>query len=146
MRYRDRTERGRFRCDRDDTRYGNVVAPPPTDVELFGRAYSAPIGISPIGGPGTGFRGRRNISPQPQAANIPYTLGVLSAITIEEARPGADVLWLQLYRFLKRTQDRLGLVRRAAEADVKALVLTWDTPVRTTRPRETKSGIMNRLS
>ena len=46
-------------------RYGNVVAPPPTDVELFGRAYRAPIGISPIGGPGTGFPGRRNISPQP---------------------------------------------------------------------------------
>ena len=38
-------------------RYGNVVSPPPTDTELFGRRYSAPIGISPIGGPGTGFPG-----------------------------------------------------------------------------------------
>ena len=34
-------------------RYGKVVAPPPADCTLFGRAYSAPIGIAPIGGPGT---------------------------------------------------------------------------------------------
>ena len=82
-------------------RYGNVVAPPPTDVELFGRAYSAPIGISPIGGPGTGFPGaEKYFAAAAQAANIPYTLGVLSAITIEEAAVLApDVLWLQLYRF-----------------------------------------------
>ena len=39
-------------------RYGNVVSPPPTDIELFGRAYGAPFGISPIGGPGTGFPAR----------------------------------------------------------------------------------------
>ena len=127
-------------------RYGNVVAPPPTDVELFGRAYSAPIGISPIGGPGTGFPGaEKYFAAAAQAANIPYTLGVLSAITIEEAAVLApDVLWLQLYRF-PGNEHRIGLdlVRRAEEADVKALILTWDTPVRTTRPRETKSGIMN---
>ena len=123
-------------------RYGNVVAPPPTDVELFGRAYSAPIGISPIGGPGTGFPGaEKYFAAAAQAANIPYTLGVLSAITIEEAAVLApDVLWLQLYRF-PGNEHRIGLdlVRRAEEADGKALVLTWDTTIRTTRPRETKS-------
>ena len=68
-------------------RYGNVVRPPPTDITLFGKPYSAPIGIAPIGG--------------------------------------------------------LDLVRRAGEAGINALVLTWDTPVRTTRPREVKSGIMS---
>ena len=67
-------------------RYGNVVAPPPTDIELFGVPYNAPIGISPIGGPGTGFPGaERFLARAAQAAGIPYTLGVLSAITIEEA-------------------------------------------------------------
>ncbi len=37
----------------------------------------------------------------------------------------------------------IDLARRAAAAGVKALVLTIDTPTRTVRPRETKSGIVN---
>ena len=127
-------------------RYGNVISPPPTDVELFGQPYSAPVGIAPIGGPGTGFPGAETyFAGAAQAAKIPYTLGVLSAITIEQAAQMApDVLWLQLYRFA-RNEHKIGLdmVRRAAEAGVKVLMLTCDTPVRTTRPRETKSGIQN---
>jgi len=127
-------------------RYGKVISPPPTECELFGRRYSAPVGISPIGGPGTAFPGaERYLARAAQAARIPYTLGVLSAITIEQAAEIApDVLWLQLYRFA-RNEHRIGLdlVRRAAAAGVHALMLTFDTPVRTTRPREVKSGIMN---
>jgi L-lactate dehydrogenase (cytochrome) len=126
-------------------RYGNVVSPPPTDVKLFGRDYAAPVGIAPIGGPGTGFPGAETyFAKAAQAARIPYTLGVLSAITMEQAAELApDVLWLQLYRFA-RNEHRIGLdlVRRAEAAGVQALMLTWDTPVRTTRPREVKSGIM----
>jgi len=126
-------------------RYGNVVSPPPTDVELFGRPYSAPVGISPIGGPGTGFPGAETyFAKAAQAARVPYTLGVLSAITIEQAVELApDVLWLQLYRFA-RNDHKIGLdlVHRATAAGVHALMLTWDSPVRTTRPREVKSGIM----
>ncbi|MEE2760990.1 MAG: alpha-hydroxy acid oxidase [Pseudomonadota bacterium] len=127
-------------------RYGNVVSPPPTGVTIFDQSYSAPVGIAPIGGPGTGFPGAETyLAKAAQAAKIPYTLGVLSAITIEQAAKIApDVLWLQLYRF-SRNEHKIGLdlTRRASEAGVKALVLTCDTPVRTTRPRETKSGIMN---
>lgn len=126
-------------------RYGKLVSPPPTDTELFGRQYTAPVGISPIGGPGTGFPGAETyFAKAAQAARIPYTLGVLSAITMEQAAELApDVLWLQLYRF-SRNEHRIGLdlVRRAEAAGVNALMLTWDTPVRTTRPREVKSGIM----
>ena len=85
-------------------RYGRVVAPPPTNVTLFGKSYSAPVGISPIGGPGTGFPGAETyFATAAQAAGVPYTLGVLSAITIEQAATIApDVLWLQLYRFPRK--------------------------------------------
>ena len=126
-------------------RYGKVVAPPPTDVKLFGKEYSAPFGIAPIGGPGTGFPGAETyFAKAAQAAKIPYTLGVLSAITIEQAAALApDVLWLQLYRFPRNNHSiGLDLVKRAEGAGVQALMLTWDSPVRTTRPREVKSGIM----
>ena len=127
-------------------RYGRVIAPPPADTTLFGKAYAAPIGIAPIGGPGTAFPGAEvYLAKAAQAANVPYTLGLLSGLDIEKAAELApDVLWLQLYRFANN-DHKIGfdLVRRAEEANVNVLVLTIDTPTRTTRPREVKSGIMN---
>lgn len=127
-------------------RYGRVIAPPPADTTLFGQAYAAPVGISPIGGPGTAFPGAETyLARAAQAANVPYSLGLLSGIDIERAAELApDVLWLQLYRF-PRDDHRIGLdlTRRADEAGVKVLMLTIDTPTRTTRPREVKSGITN---
>ena len=127
-------------------RYGRVIAPPPADTTLFGKPYAAPIGIAPIGGPGTAFPGAETyLARAAQAVNVPYTLGLLSGIDIERAAELApDVLWLQLYRFSKNDHKiGLDLVRRAQEAGVNVLVLTVDTPTRTTRPREVKSGIMN---
>ena len=127
-------------------RYGRVIAPPPADTALFGKTYAAPIGIAPIGGPGTAYPGAETyLARAAQAANVPYTLGLLSGIDIEQAAEIApDVLWLQLYRFSKNDHKiGLDLVRRAEEAGVNVLVLTVDTPTRTTRPREVKSGIMN---
>jgi (S)-mandelate dehydrogenase len=126
-------------------RYGRVVQPPGCSTRLFGQDYAAPIGISPVGGPGTAFPGAETyLANAAQAARVPYTLGVLSGVTVERAAELApDVLWFQLYRF-HRDGHRIGLdlARRAAAAGVKALVLTIDTPTRTVRPRETKSGIV----
>ncbi len=127
-------------------RYGRVVAPPAAGMTLFGTAYAAPIGVAPIGGPGTGYPGAETyLAMAAQAARVPYTLGVLSGIDVERAAALApDVLWFQLYRFYK-DEHRIGmdLVRRATAAGAKALVLTFDTPIRTTRPREVKCGILN---
>ena len=125
-------------------KYGRVVAPPSAQTMLLGRSYSAPIGISPIGGPGTGYPGAEiYLARAAQAARVPYTLGVLSGITVEQAAEIApDVLWFQLYRFSNNNHAiGLDLVARAQACGVQALVLTIDTPTRTTRPRETKSGI-----
>lgn len=125
-------------------RYGRVIAPPPTDTTIFGRPYAAPVGVAPIGSPGTTFPGAETfMAKAAQAARVPYTLGVLSGIDIERAAEIApDVLWLQLYRF-SRDNHKIGLdlVRRAEAAGVHVLVLTLDTPTRTVRPREVKSGI-----
>ncbi len=127
-------------------RYGKVIAPPPADTMLFGRAYSAPVGIAPIGGPGTAFPGAETyFARAAQAARVPYTLGVLSGITVEDAAKIApDVLWYQLYRF-SNNDHKIGmdLVDRAQRSGVHVLVLTIDTPARTVRSREVKSGIVN---
>ena len=126
-------------------RYGKVVAPPPANCELFGRAYAAPIGVAPVGGPGTVYPGaERCLAKACQAARVPYTLGLLSGISFDEAaRLAPDVLWLQLYRFAKN-EHAIGfdLAKRADAAGVHVLMLTMDTPIRTTRTREVKSGIV----
>jgi L-lactate dehydrogenase (cytochrome) len=74
---------------------------------------------------------------------VPYALAVFSGITVEQAAQIApDVLWFQLYRF-PNDDHKIGmdLVRRAEAVGVQALVLTFDTPARVSRPRELKSGI-----
>jgi L-lactate dehydrogenase (cytochrome) len=56
-------------------RYGRVVAPPPADCVLFGRRFSAPLGVSPIGGPGTAFPGAElYLAQAAQAARIRKSL------------------------------------------------------------------------
>lgn len=126
-------------------RYGKVVSPPPADCVLFGRRYAAPIGVAPVGGPGTVYPGAETyLAKACQAAGVPYTLGLLSGITLDQAaRLAPDVLWFQLYRFA-RNDHAIGfdLAKRADAAGVHVLMLTIDTPIRTTRTREVKSGIV----
>ena len=127
-------------------RYGRVTEPSPTDAAVFGHTFSLPFGVAPIGSPGTAYPGAEAcFARAAQEANIPYVLGLLSGITIERAAELApDVAWLQLYRF-PRDEHRIGFdfVERARVAGIHALILTMDTPIRTTRPREVRSGIMS---
>ncbi len=125
-------------------RYGVMPTLPPTEVELFGRRYAAPIGIAPMGGPSIVWPGADLLMAKAaQRARVPYCLGVAGGATIEDvAQVAPDVFWLQLYRFW-HDDHKIGfdLVRRAQAADVKVLTLTLDVPVRTTRSRETYAGL-----
>jgi L-lactate dehydrogenase (cytochrome) len=125
-------------------RYGLINSLPPTDVTLFGTQYSAPIGIAPMGGPSLVWPAAdKLLAAAAQRVRVPYTLGVAGGATIEEiARIAPDVFWFQLYRFA-HGEHKIGydLVRRAEAAGVKALALTVDVPVRTTRSRETYAGL-----
>src|SRR5262245_45705950 len=125
-------------------RYGVMPALPPCDVELFGRHYAAPIGVPPMGGPSLVWPGADGFLAQAaQKARVPYVLGMVGGLTIEQAGELApDVLWFQLYRMARNDhQFGLDIVRRCEEAGVHVLVLTMDTPVRTTRPREVVVGL-----
>jgi L-lactate dehydrogenase (cytochrome) len=125
-------------------RYGVTTGLPPVDIELFGHRYAAPIGVAPMGGPSLVFPGAdRYLAAAAQRANVPYTLGLVGGMTVEQAAEIApDVLWFQLYR-CSRNEHAIGfdLVKRADAAGVKVLVLTLDVPVRTTRSREVAAGI-----
>jgi (S)-mandelate dehydrogenase len=125
-------------------RYGVMPSLPPCDVELFGRHYVAPIGISPMGGPAIVWPGADvYLARAAQRARVPYTLGIVGGATIEKiAEVAPDVFWFQLYR-AARNDHAIGfdLVRRAQAAGCHALVLTIDVPVRTTRAREVVVGL-----
>ena len=124
-------------------RYGVMPKLPPVDVELFGRKYSAPLGVAPMGSPIVVWPGAdKLLAKAAQRARVPYTLGVAGGATIEEiAEIAPDVMWLQLYRFAKNDHAiGFDLMRRADAAGVHVLMLTLDVPVRTVRSREVKVG------
>jgi L-lactate dehydrogenase (cytochrome) len=125
-------------------RYGVMPTLPPTEVELFGSRYAAPIGIAPMGGPSLVWPGADLLMAKAaQRARVPYTLGVAGGASIEEvAAVAPDVFWFQLYRFWQN-DHKIGfeLIARAQSAGVKAMTLTLDVPVRTTRSRESYAGL-----
>src|SRR5262245_56491919 len=125
-------------------RYGVMPSLPKCDVELFGRRYAAPVGIAPMGGPALVWPGAdRYMAQAAQKARVPYVLGTVGGLTIEEAAALApDVLWFQLYR-LARNDHALGfdLMRRAGAAGVKVFVMTVDVPVRSTGATEVVVGL-----
>jgi (S)-mandelate dehydrogenase len=125
-------------------RYGVMPKLPPVNVELFGRKYSAPLGVAPMGSPIVVWPGAdKLLAKAAQRARVPYTLGVAGGATIEEiAEIAPDVMWLQLYRFAKNDHAiGFDLMRRADAAGVHVLMLTLDVPVRTVRSREVKVGL-----
>jgi (S)-mandelate dehydrogenase len=125
-------------------RYGVVQEPPNLSCEIFGETYAAPFGVAPMGSPIIVWPGAdKLLATAAQRAKVPYVLGIVAGATIEEITQIApDVTWLQMYRFA-RDDHAVGwkLLERAKRANVKALMLTLDVPVRTVRPREAKVGL-----
>ena len=58
-------------------RYGVMPELPPVKVELFGRKYTAPLGVAPMGSPIVVWPGADKLfAKAAQRAGVPYTLGV----------------------------------------------------------------------
>lgn len=125
-------------------RYGLVNELPPVEATLFGTRYTAPIGVAPMGAPALVWAGGDLLlAKAAQRAGVPYTLSMAGGASPEEvAAVAPDVFWMQLYRVaLDNHKIGFDVVRRAEAAGVKALALTIDLPVRTTRSRETYAGL-----
>jgi L-lactate dehydrogenase (cytochrome) len=126
-------------------RYGRDVHDVNPSVELFGRRYAAPIGISPIGMDGLMWPGATELFARAaQRMNIPYLVGTLATARIEDvARWAPDVTWFQLYP-IAADDHRVSfdLAARAQTAGAKALVATLDVPTRSKRPRDLRNGFV----
>jgi isopentenyl diphosphate isomerase/L-lactate dehydrogenase-like FMN-dependent dehydrogenase len=125
-------------------RYGLGSGGIATEVELFGRRYAAPIGISPMGMGGLLWpRAEIHLATAAQAMRIPYVLATPASASIEEiAAIAPDSFWFQLYG-APNNDNRItfDLVRRAEIAGAHVLVVTIDTPVRAKRPQDWRNGL-----
>ena len=125
-------------------RYGLGSGGISTEIELFGRRYAAPIGISPMGMGGLLWpKAERHLARAAQAMKVPYVLSTPASASIEEiAKIAPDVFWFQLYGS-PGNDNRItfDLVRRAEAAGAHALVVTIDTPVRAKRPQDWRNNL-----
>ncbi|MES2447428.1 MAG: alpha-hydroxy acid oxidase [Bacteroidota bacterium] len=111
-------------------------------VELFGRKYSAPFGISPIGLQGLMWPNAPEILAKAAAkADIPYTLSTVSTSSIERiAEVSEGKAWFQLYH---PTENRLrdDILNRLKAIECPVLVVLVDVPAFGLRYKEIKSGL-----
>ena len=122
--------------------YMQSYSKPELGTELFGKMYSAPFGIAPLGL--TGLVWPDASAMHARAAlkeNIPFVLSTVSTISIEDAAKNAkDNFWFQLYppadeEILDDMLDRLRKV------GCENLVVTVDVPTPSRRISAIKSGL-----
>ena len=114
-------------------------------IELFGRTYSAPFGIAPMGISAlSAYRGDLVLARAAAAANIPMVMSGSSLIRMEEVAEVGSATWFQAY--LPGEPDRiLALLERVERAGFETLVLTVDTAVLANRENNIRSGFSTPL-
>jgi len=110
--------------------------------ELFGKRWSMPVGLGPVGLSGLyARRGEVQAAKAAAAAGVPFSLSTLSGCPIGEvadkAGPG---FWFQLY-IVKDRGFVSDMIARAREAKCGAILLTVDLAVPGTRYRDYRAGL-----
>jgi L-lactate dehydrogenase (cytochrome) len=113
--------------------------------ELFGRTYSAPFGIAPMGISALiAYRGDLVLARAAGRANIPMVMSGSSLIRLEEVAAAGSTAWFQAY--LPGEPDRiLALLDRVERAGFSTLMLTVDTAVLANRENNIRSGFSTPL-
>jgi len=114
---------------------------PDLSTTVFGLTYSAPFGIAPIGLSGLMWPGSEfMLARAARAANIPFSLSTVAAENPEPVAAEADGNgWFQLYS-LSDTKSEADILRRAAQAGFRVLLVTVDVPGPSARERQRKAG------
>ncbi|MEM9647171.1 MAG: alpha-hydroxy acid oxidase [Bacteroidota bacterium] len=110
--------------------------------ELFGKTYSAPFGVAPLGLQGLMWPNAAEILAKAAFKNnIPFVLSTVTTSSIERiAEITEGNAWFQLYHPAEQ-EVRDDLIRRAQAAGCPVLVLLCDTPTFGFRPKEIKNGL-----
>ncbi len=113
-----------------------------TSTTVFGRRWTLPLGVAPMGLNGlTRPGGDTALARAAAAAGVPFVLSTASNDRMERVRQQAPevALWLQLYVMQEPSMTQQ-LLRRAQANEVEALVLTVDVPVSGLREQDLRNG------
>lgn len=108
--------------------------------KLFGRTYSSPFGIPPMGSAALcAYRGDIVLTRAAAAMNVPMILSASSLITLEDVQRENPSAWYQAY--LAGDAARIEpLVDRVAAAGYDTFVVTADVPVAPNRENNIRNG------
>lgn len=116
-----------------------------TRTSLFGRVWSAPFGIAPMGAMGVAaFQADLAMARAAAAENIPFVLSGSSLIGLERVVEANPEAWFQAY-LSSDPAFNAGLVERVAAAGFRTLVITVDVPVAGNREADTRNGYASPL-
>jgi L-lactate dehydrogenase (cytochrome) len=120
----------------------NNVSEIAVETELFGKIWSLPIGLGPIGISGMfARRGELQAAQAAERMNVPFCLSTVSICSLEEIRAAVErPFWFQLYVIRDRAFMN-DLLDRAAGAGCGAMLFTVDMPVPGIRYRDFKTGL-----
>ena len=108
--------------------------------ELFGKRWSMPVGLGPVGLSGLyARRGEVQAARAAGAANVPMALSTVSGCSLAEVARSGHVPWFQLY-FVKDRGFVADLVERAKTEGCGALMLTVDLAVPGSRYRDYRAA------
>ena len=108
--------------------------------ELFGRRWSLPVALGPVGLSGLfARRGEVQAARAAAAANVPFALSTVGACSLREVTASGHVPWFQLY--FVRDRGFVGdLIANARAAGCEALILTVDLAVPGSRYRDARAA------
>ena len=111
-----------------------------TATTLFGREYSVPFGIAPMGISAlSAYRGDLVQARAAMQAKVPMVMSGTSLIRLEEVGSACPGTWFQAY--LPGDPDRLAaLIDRVAKAGFETLVVTVDVAVLSNRENTIRAG------
>ncbi|MEO0329364.1 MAG: alpha-hydroxy acid oxidase [Pseudomonadota bacterium] len=115
---------------------------PDLSTELFGKTFSAPIGIPPIGYTSLMWPGAEQmLARTAKNHNIVHCISTMAADTLENCGPlSGDNGWFQLYP-PRNKEIRADLLKRAKDSGYHTLVITCDVPAPSMRERQRRAGI-----
>ncbi|ANW97293.1 alpha-hydroxy-acid oxidizing enzyme [Wenyingzhuangia fucanilytica] len=112
------------------------------ETELFGKTYSAPFGIAPVGLQGLMWPNAPEIlAKAAKDHNVPFILSTVTTTSIERISEITEGdFWFQLYHPTAEDVKR-DVIDRAEKAGCDVLVILADVPTFGVRPRDTRNGL-----
>lgn len=109
---------------------------------LFGKTYSAPFGVAPVGLQGLIWPNSPNIlAKAAKEHNVPFILSTVTTSAIEDvAKLTNGDFWYQLYHPAEDTL-RDDIIKRLKDVECDVLVILADVPSFGFRPRDIRNGL-----